>query len=960
MERASGLKGAMLAVLGVFFVAAPLWAGTTGKLEGVVTDAKTGKPVPFANITIPTLQRGAQSDERGSYFLLNIPAGRYNVKFGIIGYEPTARPDVTVVPDFTTQLNVQLNPTTATTLKESIVTGERPLIQRDATGSTRVITGDDIKALPSRGYRDAVAQQSGVVTQGKYANDIEAGNAPSLYLRGGRSNSVAYFVDGFSTQDPLTGSSTTSINQNAVLEVATIVGGFNAEYGRVSSGIVNVITKEGGKTLSGTLETVTDYGTNKWTGARSYGNLVYNGSLSGPLIPKSDKFTFYLAGEVRNNRDRAPRPNVVNPLDGMIHAGVLPNNALAGLTWQGKLAWRPDNMTNVKLSLLGSKDDWQRYLNEYSYDIEHAPRYHDFSNTASLTLNRTLNATSFLSAAVSYSGNQRIRGDGVYMYDLLDYSANFRAEDSQGNPSLLGGNYNSDFFAPGHVWDDFTNRKSSYVEARADYTNQLTRHHTVKVGADIQRHSIRFYQHLYPTVMGTLSYSQNQDVVNYGFDQFGRETDADFLPDEWDSLGVIVKRSDAMIDNRDNQAKHPVLAAVFLQDKIEYEGMVANVGLRWDYLAPRTKRLVDPAHPLDSLVTDAQGNQSYVAVGHAVLTDAQVATKFSPRLGVSFPVTERTDFRFNYGLFYQLPNLQDLYTNYDYLTYKVRTGGYYFAFGNPNLEPERTTQMEIGVAQQLTGQSALDVALWYKDIQGLEQVKSVAAAPNGYASFRNTDFGTLRGIDFSYTLRRSGNLSGSVGYTVAWARGTGSNPQSQRNIAWQGTEEPKVVAALDFDIRHKFTANFDLHTDPVEEGGGWRNILADAGINLLLNAQSGTPYTPVTIYDEVTQLNAANAVIGDLNSRYKPWNITLDLKARKTVKLRGASTLELQLYVYNLLNRYTSTNVYLGTGDPYVTGFLNTGSGQGLTDKTIYEIAQRNPLNFDNPRMVRFGAVLSF
>ncbi|HVP37687.1 MAG TPA: TonB-dependent receptor [Candidatus Saccharimonadales bacterium] len=956
MERASGLKGALLALVGVFFVAAPLWAGTTGKLEGVITDAKTGKPVPFANITIPTLQRGAMTDDHGYYFLLNIPAGRHTVRFGVIGYEPITRPDVTIIPDFSTQLNIQLNPTTATTLKETVVTGERPLVQRDATGSVRVITGDDIEALPSRGYRDAVAQQAGVVTQGRYSSDVEAQNSPSLYLRGGRSNSVAYYVDGFSTQDPLTGTSSTAINQNAVLEVATIVGGFNAEYGRVSSGIVNVITKEGGKTYGGTLEFLTDYGLNKWSGARTYGNLVYNGSFSGPVIPGNDKLTFYLAGEVRNNRDRSPRPNIVNPLDGMSQAGILPGNTQVGLTWQGKVAWRPDSLTNVKFSLLGSKDDWQRYLNEYRYDIDHTPRYHDFSNTGSVTLNRTLSSTSFMSAAVSYSGNQRVRGDGVYMYDLLDYSANFRGDNA--NPLYV---YNNDFLQPGHVWDDFFNRKGSYYEVRADYTNQLDRHHTVKVGADLQRHTLRFYEHLYPTRLGYLGYD-NTDVVNYGFDAFGRETDADFLPDLYDSLGVLVPRSSNLIDNRDNQAKHPVLAAGYIQDKMEYEGLVANVGLRWDYLAPRTKRLADPSHPLDSLVTDAQGNATYVPVGHAVLTDAQAATKLSPRLGVSFPVTDKTDFRFNYGLFYQLPNLQDLYTNYDYLTYKVTNGGYYYAFGNPNLEPERTTQMEVGFVQQLTERSALDVAVWYKDVQGLEQVKNIPAAPNGYASFRNTDFGTLRGIDFNYTLRRSGHLSGSVSYTISWARGTGSNPQSQRNIAWQATEEPKIVAALDFDVRHKLTANLDIESDPVEPGAGWRNLFADAGINLLFNAQSGTPYTPVRIYDEVTQLSVANTVIGDLNSRYKPWNVTLDLKARKVLKVYEKSQLELQLYIYNLLNRYNPSTVYLGTGDPYITGYLNTESGQKLSasDQVLYELAERNPLNFDNPRMIRFGAVLSF
>src|SRR4029077_15112718 len=128
MNRFRGFwKGALLLILGVFFVAGRSWAGTTGKLEGVITDSKTGKPVPFCNVTIPTLQRGVTTDEKGYYFLINIPAGRYDVKVTVIGYEQVVRTGATIIPDFTTQLTATLNPTTAATVKEQIITGERPL-----------------------------------------------------------------------------------------------------------------------------------------------------------------------------------------------------------------------------------------------------------------------------------------------------------------------------------------------------------------------------------------------------------------------------------------------------------------------------------------------------------------------------------------------------------------------------------------------------------------------------------------------------------------------------------------------------------------------------------------------------------------------------------------------------------------------------------------------------------------
>ena len=90
--------------------------------------------------------------------------------------------------------------------------------------------------------------------------------------------------------------------------------------------------------------------------------------------------------------------------------------------------------------------------------------------------------------------------------------------------------------------------------------------------------------------------------------------------------------------------------------------------------------------------------------------------------------------------------------------------------------------------------------------------------------------------------------------------------------------------------------------------------------------------------------------------------LRIDFKATKTIKLTELTNLQLQLYVYNLLNRYNPSTVYLGTGDPYITGYLNTAEGQklGSGDQDVYQLAQRDPLNFDNPRMVRFGAVLNF
>src|SRR5262249_22685268 len=147
--------------------------------------------------------------------------------------------------------------------------------------------------------------------------DREANNGPTLILRGGRPNETAYFVDGFSQQDPLTGNSTTAINNNAIEEVVLLNGGFNAEYGRIMSGVVNVITKEGAERYSGSLEGVTDNLTGtgeKLFNSRVYDYNIYDGAFGGPLVPGKDYGSFYLSGQRRWQRDRSPRANYGFPL----------------------------------------------------------------------------------------------------------------------------------------------------------------------------------------------------------------------------------------------------------------------------------------------------------------------------------------------------------------------------------------------------------------------------------------------------------------------------------------------------------------------------------------------------------------------------------------------------------------------------------------------------------------------
>jgi len=987
-------------------------AAVTGKISGVVRDADTGEALFPANVVVLGTNMGAATRREGDYFIINVPPGTYTVKAMMMGYRPVEVVNVDVVADFTTTVDFELGQTTVTTLEPITVTAERPMIQPDMTATTRFITGEDLDNLPTRGYQEAAFLQTGVVSFSLQPDlditDSESSNQPLLNIRGGRYNEIAYYVDGFSQQDPLTGLSSTSISQSAIQDVTVLTGGFNAEYGRIMSGAVNVITKEGGDEYSGTFEAITDNFTGDWIGTESYDYNIYDVSLGGPglVLPiATDKANFYFSGERRYGEDREPKAAA---------GGILPNNSVAGWSWQGKLVYRPTGTMKLKLGALGSFDDWREYRNTYRFNIDHAPRYKDLNYSFTASMTHTLSPESFYTLAGSYFTTDRKRGDGVYFDDLPAYARPngnprfdqylrlFWDKDDPETDAELDrqGTVLSD--DEGHVWDDYLHRNSNYWGLKLDYTNQVTSDHQVKMGLDVQRHSLRYYRHVLPVQVALVdstvtSYAdaddpfkdEKYDTVWYYSDPESWVQDADYYgyywtptdstviePAHWEWYYTTNEDGDTVdvdsvwamdyykfsfdekeIDSGRQGVKHPITASAYIQDKFEYEGVVINAGLRYDYLNVDTDALRDDDLPLgeDKSTLDDED-----------LVDNEVQHAISPRIGIGFPVSERTLLHANYGKFFQQPNLEDLYVSYDYLEYMIRWNPYYAPFGNPNLRPEKTTAYEVGIAHQIGNNARLDLVAYYKDVEDLVQVQNVPSEPNAFATYRNVDYGTIKGVDMGFSLARTHHIAADLAYSLSWAMGTGSVSNSQYNIAWTGEEPPKQTAPLSFDQRHKISLNIDLRFNK-DEGPLWGGFkpLQNMGVNVLFNIGSGQPYTPTFIWNEVTLAAVSVSPSGPINSEYGPWRYRVDLKANKGFYF-GRSYLDFYVNVLNLFDTENATYVYQSTGSPDNTGWINTPEGEkwvrdnGVTASNLYDLAQRNPNNFSVPRMVRFGIKTSF
>ena len=991
-------------------VSQSVFGAVVGKIAGKVTNLKTGEALP-ANVLIEGTTMGAAGRPGGEYFILNVPPGTYSVRAKMMGYRDVIVENVKVVADYTTTIDFAMEETTVKTLEPVMIRAERPIIQPDVTATTRFLSSQDIDNMPTRGYQEAAYQQTGVVAFALQPDfditDSESQNQPLLNIRGGRFNEVAYYIDGFSQQDPLTGLSSTELNQSAIQEMTVLTGGFNAEYGRIMSGAVNVITQEGGDKYAGSFESVTDNLAGSWIGADNYDYNIYDLAFGGPgfVAPVlMDKGSFFFSGERRWGRDR--RPSIIHPFG----EPLLPGNTVDGWSWQGKLTYKQSPNLKFKLGALGSFDDWREFRNTYFYDIEHSPRYQDLNYSVTGSMTQTLSPSTFYTLASSYFLTDRKRGDGVYFDKLWEYSR------PNGNPrydQYLNLFYNKDNPATttvldrhdvvlsgdeSHIWDDYLHRNSSYWGLKYDYTSQVNMEHQLKMGADFQRHSLLFYRHVLPVQVvlvdsttvanykelngnmypGKIYHSNGESflkdadyygywwgpvdstVVEAGYWQF----DSTFVDEQltgvdttWIGPYYNYTFDERRLDSGRQATKHPITASAYIQDKFEYQGVVINAGLRYDYLNVDTKALRNPERPLgeDNTTLDPED-----------LVDNKVQHVVSPRIGVGFPISERMLFHANYGKFFQQPNLQDLYVSYDYLEYMIRTNPYFNSFGNPNLKPEKTTAYEVGIARQIATKAKIDIVAYYKDVRDLVEVTNVPSIPNAFSTYRNRDYGTIKGVDLGFSLARTQNVACNLAYSLSWAMGTGSVSNTQFNIAWTGEHVPKMTAPLAFDQRHKISLDFDLRFDK-NQGPivGKMKLFENTGFNILFNIGSGQPYTPTFVWNEVTLAAVSVTPDGPLNSKYGPWTYRVDLKADKGFKF-GRANVDFYVLVLNLFNRENADYVYQSTGSPSTSDWIKTPEGEkwtadnGQRGSDLYSQAELNPNNFGVPRMVRFGIKTDF
>jgi outer membrane receptor for ferrienterochelin and colicin len=385
-------------------------AGTKGKVAGRVTDATTGEALPFVNVIIMGTTLGAATDIDGYYSILNVSPGSYTVKSSAIGYNSVSVQEVIVSIDLTTTVDFQLTSTSIELEEEVIVVATRDLIRKDLTSSTSIVGDDVISQLPVTDIGDVLSLQAGIV--------ISPGG--NIHIRGGRSNQVAYQIDGVPVTDVYDGSALVNVNQNAVQELQVISGAFNAEYGQAQSGVVNLVTKDGNNDFHFNVQAFTgDYVSNRTEIYDNIDNINpvairnFEGSISGPII--QDDLFFYLngryyfnTGSLYGRREFLISDRAVDKIDTIEisqsgdGASVSMNDS-ENLYGQGKLTYRVLQGLKVSFNYILDRRNYRDYDHFNKLTPDNNLNRFNKSYTNILAFNHAISSSSFYTLNLSYT-----------------------------------------------------------------------------------------------------------------------------------------------------------------------------------------------------------------------------------------------------------------------------------------------------------------------------------------------------------------------------------------------------------------------------------------------------------------------------------------------------------------------------------------------------------------------------
>jgi hypothetical protein len=865
-----------ITILFILLTASNLFS-QSGKITGHVKDIATGEPLIGVNVLLEGTNLGAATNLEGYYVILNVRPGVYSIRASMIGYAAKTITNLNVSIDQTTEANFELADQTIQT-EEVIVVAVKPIIQKDVSASSININFENIEVLPVSSISSAIGLQAGIF---------------GSEFRGGAADQTSWMLNGVSLRDERNNQSYTGISLTSVEEVQVLTGGFNAEYGEARSGIVNVVTKEG----KYDRYTISFIGRYRPAGAKHFGSsphaadsywmrpylddaVAWVGTKNGtwdkymqeqyPSFDGWDKISQIYMSDDNPANDLTPQAlqklflfqhrkntDIVKPdfdVDASV-GGYIPylSQRLGNLRFFAsfrniremyliplatdsytdqsfQLRFTSDIRSGMKLNLEGlyaveegtnSSRSGTTGIFRSSYGIANAMNNVNYVNARIFT-NDYWNPTKVNRNNVAAKFTHVLNPTTFYEASLSRFESNYNT--NPGRPRdltkqyLFGNAYLVDeapfgfYEEPSQGLGDFrmsvgfsNSRDTSIIRsyaAKFDIQSQLDQYNQLKAGVEIR-------------------YSENK--ANYA--QYDKYLESENYRANWNA--------------------YPIKGSLYLQDKLEFEGMIANLGVRLDYSDPNMNWFIYEDF------TNAFASENIGGIDTLLPKEpAKVQLNISPRLGIAFPITVSSKLFFNYGHFRQLPTPENLY-----FIKILQLTNQLDQLANPNNSLPKTIQYELGYEQSLLQEFLIRLSGYYKDVS--EQPLTVNyVSRNGKVNYLRSEpnsYADIRGFEASLYKNRGDWIQGFVNYTymVSTSGRFGfsvynQNPALQRDYErittsnYQSRPVPRPYARLNVDL---FTPpDYGPDLGGFKPLGDWRlNILATWRNGFYLTWTGGGP-----------------------------------------------------------------------------------------------------------------------
>lgn len=940
------------------------YAGTTGKIAGRVTDKSSGEGLPGVNIILVGTSAGAATDIDGYYAIINVPPGTYDLSISIIGFAKIAVKEVKVNVDRTTTQDIGLLPEA---VKGEMVTvmAERPVMERDRTSTASYTDAETIQDLPVTSMAEVIQLQAGVVT----------GSNGEMHFRGGREREVAYMIDGVSMNNAFSQSGGYNVAvENAIIqELQVISGTFNAEYGSAQSGIVNIVTKAPENRFHGSAQLYSgDYLSNKsdvFIGVNQVNPIAehdFQASLTGPIWGK--KLGFLVTTRYNSNESPYWYERRFRSVDGWVvnaykrwynehyasqiaQTGeiAIPDSLRTGdgkmgplsqsqyLNFSGKLIYSPISSVSLSYSLFASSSETQGTGLERRYAPDGAATNWGRSYNHFVNFRQIIKPNLFYNLNFSYQSN---RSWGYYRKDnkIADYPGDTGIQPI----TTTSHGFSLGTTDGGYYGKDGKGYQKIYA-ANGNVNWQVDRHNFIKMGFEIKQHEYNTYS--FPLIETEEWKRYQYTTAIKGSDLSWNEYWAQMVDywKNWDQTYGTTKyrlpRLDEVTRYRDYTIR-PFESALYIQDKLEMGEMVLNIGARLDLFKPNEKYLIN------------KRIESYLLGSASNLKEASIQYQLSPRVGFSFPISEKGAFHVAYGHFFQMPSFSTMYSEPLRVLTPLQLEGQ--LLGNCTLKPERTISYEVGLQQGLSNDFAGNLTLFYKDFRnqlGIEYITTVDAI--GYSRYVNRDYGNVKGFTLAFEKLRQGLFSGSIDYTFQYAEGSASDPTFIQlvQVASRLGGDPvqfveRQIVPLDWDQRHTLNMTAILSVP-----GNWN-------VSLIGSLGSGLPYTPEAVGEALFPNIEFN------NAARKPMRWNVELKAKKQIKI-GPYRYGVFLNVENLFDHLNQLKVYTTSGSASENAMLPTL--RTIRDIKLAQEGIFTPHEIDNkpeyysmPRHIQVGIEMQF